>query len=168
MKRLATALALSTMLLTTGCATMFGGGSSQLHVDIDEPRQDVEVLILGTNGETITKRSTDFQVSLSRGADYVIKVRSPQYETQEVTLRRNLRGTVWANGLLLLLGVVPGLIGFGVDFATNNAWEHEKRSVNVRLQKERRSTMGQYSVLPILLTDDHGHEQMLLEAPILR
>lgn len=163
MKRLLTSLAMSLVLMTTGCATMLGGGHSNLHVNVDEPRQDVEVRIQGANGELITQRSSDFRVTLSRGTDYTIKIRSPQYETEEVLLRRNLRGAFWANGLLLLLGVVPGLVGFGVDFVTNNAWEHEKSQLNIRLEKARRTSDGRW-VVPVHLSGSDG--STMIEAPV--
>jgi len=157
-------VALSAAFSLSGCATLIGGGNSQIDVAVEEPRQDLEVRIIGlSNGETITRRASNFSVSLNRNSDYKIVVYSPNYVTEEVLVRRNIRPQFWANFCCF-----TSVVGLGIDFVTHNMWEHDKHNVNVRLQKERRSTAGQYSVLPILLTDDHGHERTLLEAPILR
>jgi len=157
-------VALTAAVSLTGCATLIGGGNSQIQVAVEEPRQDLEVRIVGlSNGETITRRASSFSVSLNRNSDYKVTVHSPNYVTEEVLIRRNIRPHFWAN-----ICCFGGILGLGIDFVTHNMWEHDKNNVNVRLQKERRSTTGQYSVLPILLTNDHGHEQMLIEAPILR
>ncbi|MNR82363.1 hypothetical protein D3C86_343450 [compost metagenome] len=167
MSKLPFLVALTAAFSLSGCATLIGGGNSQIDVAVEEPRQDLEVRIIGlSNGETITRRASNFSVSLNRNSDYKIVVHSPSYVTEEVLVRRNVRPHFWAN-FCCTAGVI-GFVGLGIDFFTHNMWEHDKNRVDVRLQKERRSTTGQYSVLPILLTNDHGHERMLLEAPILR
>lgn len=164
MSKLPFILALTAAVSATGCATMFGGGNSSLEVAVEEPRQDVEVRIVGlANGETITRRSSKFSVSLNRNSDYKIVVHSPRYQTEEVLVRRNIRTIFWGN-----LCCNGGILGFGIDFLTHNMWEHDKSTVNIRLEQERRSSTGDYSVLPILLANDHGHERMLIEAPILK
>lgn len=164
MSKLPVLLALTTAVALSGCATLIGGGNSRLNVAVEEPRQDVEVRIVGlSNGETITRRSSSFSVSLNRNSDYKVVVHSPTYITEEVVIRRNIRPHFWGN-----ICCFGGILGLGIDFFTNNMWEHDRANVNVRLQKERRSENGQYSVLPILLTDDHGHERVILEAPIVR
>ncbi len=157
-------LALTAVVSSAGCATLIGGGNSRLDVAVEDPRQDVEVRIVGlANGETITRRATNFSVSLNRNSDYKITVHSPRYSTEEVLVRRNIRPIFWAN-----FCCTSSIVGLGIDFVTNNMWEHDKNNVKIRLQKERQSSTGRYSVLPILLSDDHDHERVLLEAPILQ
>lgn len=163
-KRIPVILALTAAMSATGCATLMSGGNSRLEVSVEEPRQDVEVRIVGiSNGETITRRASNFAVSLNRNSDYKITVHSPRYTTEEVLVRRNIRPQFWVN-----FCCATGIVGLGIDYLTHNMWEHDKSTVNIRLEKERRSATGTYSVLPILLTNDHGHERVLLEAPILQ
>ncbi len=163
MSKLPLILALTAVSMT-GCATLIGGGNSRLDVAVEEPSQDVEVRIVGlSNGESITRRSSNFSVSLNRNSDYKITVHSPRYQTEEVLVRRNIRPMFWGN-----ICCFGGILGLGIDYVTHNMWEHDKGTLNVRLEKERRSSTGAYSVLPILLANDHGHEQVLLEAPIIR
>lgn len=161
MKRhLATAFAIT--VLTSGCATLLGGGPSQFSVDVQEPRRDLEVRLEGlSNGEVIIQRVPEFTVSLSRSSDYRLTVRSPLYQTQEIRIGRSIRGAFWAN--LLLLPLFP--VGMGVDAYTGNMWEHHPQKVTIRLEPARKGSSGNW-VLPVVVSS--GLKQSVYEAPILK
>ena len=61
------ALALALTILPTGCASIMSGGQPSLNVEVEEPSDNVEVIIRGlNNGERIVRRSSNFTVPLSR------------------------------------------------------------------------------------------------------
>jgi hypothetical protein len=154
------ATVLTTAVLSSGCATVLGGGASEFSMNVEEPRQDVEVRIEEAgNGETLIRRTPEFTVPLKRGSDYAITVRSPQYTTKEIRIGRNIRGLFWLN----FLTVVP--VGMIVDAATSNMWEHTPQKVNVRLEPARQGSNGEW-VVPIVLSS--GLSREVYEAPILK
>ncbi len=153
--------ALIAAALTSGCATILGGGPSEFGVNVEEPRQDLEVRLEGIqNGEMIIQRVPEFTVPLSRGSDYKVTVRSPLYQTQEIRIGRSIRGAFWGN--FLLLPLFP--IGMGVDALTSNMWEHTPQKITVRLERARQGLNGEW-VLPIVIT--RGLAREVYEAPIL-
>lgn len=149
-KRLLTTV-LTTAVLTSGCATLIGGGSSELDVDVAEPRRDLEVRIENlSSGETIIQRQPEFSVSLSRASDYKVTVRSPLYRTQEVQIGRSIRPVFWLNVLNLGVGMI-------VDAATSQMWQHRPQKVNIRLERARQGSNGDW-VLPIVVSSGLNRE----------
>lgn len=153
------AAALGTALLTGGCATLIGGGPAEFHVNVSEPRQDLEVRIAPVSGgEALIRRTPEFTVSLARSTDYTVTVRSPLYETQEIRIGRSIRPIFWLN----FLSVLP--FGMIVDAVTSNMWEPSPQQVTFRLERARQGSNGDW-VLPIVLVD--GLTRKTYEAPIL-
>lgn len=152
-------LALASAIAASGCATLMGGGPSDLDVNVTEPRRDVEVRIENlATGETIIQRQPEFTVTLSRAADYQVTVRSPLYTTREIHIGRSIRPVFWLNVLNLGLGMI-------VDAATSQMWQHGPQKVDVRLERARRGANGEW-VLPIVVSSGLGRE--VIEAPIIR
>jgi hypothetical protein len=152
--------ALIAAALSSGCATILGGGPSEFSMNVEEPRRDLEVRIEEAgNGETLIRRTPEFTVPLKRGSDYTITVRSPQYTTKEIQIGRNIRGLFWLN----FLTVIP--VGMIVDAVTSNMWEHSPQKVNIRLEPARQSSNGEW-VVPIVLSS--GLSREVYEAPILK
>ncbi len=144
--------ALMAATLSSGCATLIGGGPSEFSVNVQEPRQDLEVRIVAlSNDETIIQRVPEFTVPLSRGSDYKVTVRSPLYQTKEITIGRQLRSVFWLN----FLTVLP--VGMIVDAATSNMWEHRSQKVTIRLERARQGSNGKW-VLPIVVSRGLSHE----------
>lgn len=153
------AVVLSTTVISTGCATLIGGGPSEFSVNVQEPRRDLEVRLVGlANNETIIQRTPEFTVPLDRGSDYKVTVRSPSYKTQEITIGRSIRPVFWLN----FLTVLP--VGMLVDAMNGAMWEHNPKQVTVKLERERQGANGQW-VLPIVVSS--GLSRQVYEAPIL-
>lgn len=154
------ATALAAAVLSSGCATLIGGGPSQFAVNVEVPRRDLEVRLEAVStGETIIERVPEFTVPLQRGTDYKVTVRSPQYQTQEIRIGRTIRPIFWAN----FITVVP--VGMIVDAVTGNMWDHAPNQIKVRLQPARQGKNGDW-VVPIVVSQ--GLQQETYEAPILK
>lgn len=113
-------LALTFILLitTTGCATIFGGGSDEnLSVESSEP---LKIKIVGSDGQVIHK-STPFSIQMERGQNYTVKIQSDKYESDDIYLGRKVRTLAFLNLFCLLCWVI--------DFATGNVWEHKMHHV---------------------------------------
>ncbi len=154
------ATALATAVLSSGCATLIGGGASQFTVNVQEPRRDLEVRLEGIqSGETIIQRVPEFTVPLQRSSDYKVTIRSPLYKTKEIRIGRSIRPIFWLN----FITVIP--IGMIVDAATSNMWDHSPDKLNVRLEPARQSQNGEW-VVPVVVSS--GFHQEVYEAPILK
>ena len=160
MKRLLLATALTSAVLSNGCATLIGAGPSEVHVNVQEPRHDLEVRLEGLqNGETIIQRVPEFTVPLNRSSDYKVTVRSPLYRTQEIRIGRSIRPVFWLN----FITVVP--LGMIVDAVTHAMWEHTPDRLTVRLEPARQGSDGSW-VVPIVVSS--GLSREVYEAPIIR
>lgn len=156
-------VALSALLLLTtpGCATLFGGGSSEtLIVNIENQPEDVKVVITGlSNGERLVQHQSSFTMPISRQTDYQITVSAPGFEESTVVLHRNVRALFWANFCL------GGILGMGIDYVSNNMWEHDRINVSLELERVRKDKDGAL-VMPIVLTNLDNGERIVLEAPM--
>lgn len=97
----------------SGCAVLLTRSPSQLHVAVEDPQENVDVLIApAATGPIIRRKVPFFTVSLDGRSDYTLKVRSPGYKTYETTLTRQVRPAVWGDVLLLGLGAYG--VGYGL------------------------------------------------------
>lgn len=102
-------LLLALVALTTGCATLVGGGSTQ-DVSFTSTPPGARVLL---DGEEIGM--TPVTSTLERKRAVFVQLELDGYETREIAITRSVNGWVWGN---LLLG---GLIGLAIDYGTG-AW----------------------------------------------
>jgi hypothetical protein len=113
-------LILVVLFTTTGCATIFGGGSSEiLSVESSSP---LKIKVVSSDGETFT-RTTPFTYDMSRRRTYTIKLISDQYESSNIHLDKSVRGLAFLNLVCLLC--------WAIDFATGNVWAHERKYVYI-------------------------------------
>lgn len=114
--------------ILTGCATIVDGNNNFISVNVNP--ENAKVTLAGiNNGEKITKRGS-FQISLDRSTDYSLKVELPNYESEEIIIRRSINGWFWGN---ILIG---GLIGMGIDLLSGNMWTHSPRFIDVSLTRK--------------------------------
>ena len=138
-------------LFLGGCASLFDGGPSWLAIETTPA--NVKVKLYGIqNGESFTK-TTPCRVELNKGTDYKLTFETPSYRSEEIIIRRNIKGWFWGN--LLLVSVV----GMGIDAFSNNMWEHNQHVVSVVL--DRLSEMPDYIQInmPVVLKSDDGTER---------
>lgn len=133
MKNLKVLLLVSVVtFLTTGCATLFGGGSDEIiTVESSEP---LKIKVVGSDGQVVN-RTTPFTLNVERNQNYTVKVQSDQYESQDVYIGRKVRSLAILNLLCILC--------WGIDFATGNVWEHKMHHVYIDTNDlERKKAMG--------------------------
>lgn len=130
--RLRSLAGLAALLVTTGCATVLGGGSSQA-VSIRSDPQAATFSIRSSSGLQMASGVTPQQVNLARKNEYEIEFTMPGYHTQRLSLIKGLNGWVWLN---LVAG---GLFGGAVDVISGAAWKLEPAIVDIKLVKSASS-----------------------------
>lgn len=114
--------------LMSGCATLFGGGSSQA-VSLAATPTTVNYVIKSSSGLQMASGQTPNQVKLPRKNEYEIEFTAQGYQPQKLALTKGMNGWIWAN---IFIGGIPGLI---IDFATGSASKLEPSSISVSLVK---------------------------------
>jgi hypothetical protein len=112
----------------SGCATIFGGGTSQAVSFASDP-VPARFVVKSSSGLQMAQGKAPSTVELPRKNEYQIEITSPGYEPQTMVLTKGVNGWVWTN---LIVG---GIVGFAIDFVSGAAWKLEPALVNVSLQK---------------------------------
>lgn len=122
MSRKATFLGIvATMLMLSGCATIFS--KSDYPVSINSIPDQMSVVVMRSNGDTVFKGSTPATVTLGakkgyfKGERYTIRLMRGDRAAGETTLQATIDGWYFAN--LLAAGVIGMLI---VDPITGRMW----------------------------------------------
>ena len=68
-------------------------------------------------------KSTPFTTVLERGSTYVLSVKSDQFQSDDIFINKQIRGLAFLN----LIFPLPWI----VDFASGNAWTHDKHYVYI-------------------------------------
>jgi hypothetical protein len=134
MRRLPMILALG---LTTGCATLFGGGSNQM-VSISGAPTSAKFSIRSSSGMQFAQGTMPASVSLPRKNEYQIQIDAAGFQPQTLALTKDLNGWIWVD-------LIAGVVGFAIDFISGAAWKLQPAIVNVSLQKTAGSTGGMSS-----------------------
>lgn len=107
---------LAALILTmplSGCTALMARGPSQLTVAVEDPQEQVDVLIEGrSNGHQIRRKVPFFTVSLDRHSDYTLTVQSRGYQSARMRIGREAQPHVL--GDLLLLGLGAYGVGYGL------------------------------------------------------
>jgi len=111
-KLIAIILILTMFIFTTGCCTMFGDGSQTVTVKTVPQGKMVQY-----KGVKIHDSGTVYIKKESKLPQFYIGGKEGYYF---VDLDYDPNLWLIGDGALLLLGIIPGLIGFGVDFLTGS------------------------------------------------
>lgn len=117
-------LSISLISLTTGCASMFTGTTSNINVTSTPPGADCNVTGHGvhTPGNLVLEKSH---------SDLTINCQKDGYDDASSAIISSFNTTSLVN-ILTVYGMV---IGFIVDFSTGAAWEYSNQ-VNINLVKK--------------------------------
>lgn len=127
----------------TGCATLFGGGSSQA-VNLTSEPTAAGFVVKSSSGLQMAQGKTPNTIQLPRKNEYQLEITAPGYQPQTMVLTKGVNGWVWVN----LLG--PALVGFAIDFVSGAGWKLEPALVNVSLQKGNGDDVdGMYSRITV-------------------
>ena len=118
--------ALSATISLGGCASIFGGGTSQ-SISLRGDPTSIHYSIRAASGIQLSSGQTPNQVTLPRKQEYEIEFTAPGYQPQKLALTKGMNGWVWTN----LLG--SWLLGFGIDFLSGAAWKLEPSVVDVQM-----------------------------------
>jgi hypothetical protein len=92
----------------SGCATIFGGGTSQAVSFASDP-VPARFVVKSSSGLQMAQGKAPSTVELPRKNEYQIEITSPGYEPQTMVLTKGVNGWVWTN---LIVG---GIVGFAID-----------------------------------------------------
>lgn len=106
--------------LGSGCATIFTGTTSTVHLDSEPPGAKMYV-----DGEL--RGTAPVSVDLSRSRDHRIKAKAYGYEPGEVTLRRDFNGVAILNTICVLC--------WGIDAVAGGLWWFDRDAVTVELEQ---------------------------------
>jgi len=133
----------------SGCATLFGGGSSQ-PINLTSDPASASYVVKSSSGLQMAQGKTPNTIQLPRKNEYQLEITAPGYQPQTMVLTKGVNGWVWVN----LLG--PSLFGLAIDFVSGSGWKLEPALVNVSLQKGNGDDAdGMYS--RITMQDAKGH-----------
>lgn len=135
-------------LLLSACATL-ATGSSWLTVETNPSNVKVTVTALQL-GETQTKISP-FKMELNKKSNYTVVVKTPNYRSEEILIRRKLSKWFWGN---ILLGGGP--IGMAIDYGTTDMWRHNKHLIIMDLESLASAPDVITLNVPVKITYDDG------------
>lgn len=155
----AMAAVVASSMLMSGCATLFGGGSSQA-VSVSATPTTVNYVIKSSSGLQMASGQTPNQVKLPRRNEYEIEFTAPGFQPQKLALTKGLNGWIWAN---ILIGGIPGLI---IDFASGSAHKLEPSVISVSLVKPTAGN-DEDVALRVQLYNEAGKLIRDLQAPLV-
>lgn len=153
------ALAALLLVVLPGCATVVGGGRTELEARVDQPPPGVAIRVNGLeNGDRQVYYHPTARTALDRASAYMVIAEAPGYQAAERLIARRLSWWLVADVLIGAPFVVAGwplnvrpfpggpdvLTGLGaglalgaiaIDLTTGNAWTHDQRRVALRLTK---------------------------------
>lgn len=112
----------------TGCATILGGGSSQVVSLASEP-EGTRFIVKSSSGLQAAAGNAPQGIRLARKNEYQIEFTAPGFQSQTVALAKGINGWIWGNL------VVGWILGFGIDFISGSAYKLEPSVVTVTLTK---------------------------------
>lgn len=113
-----------------GCATIFSGTRQRISFRSTPPAR---VLVDGFEVGT-----TELSVPLPRQAGTHVRFHAEGHDEATVVLHAHPNPMTLLNIPLFLLGIIPGVVGFGVDLLTGAFWELHPEHVVVTLRPRPR------------------------------
>jgi len=125
---------IASTLAITSCATMFNSGSQSLVANSSDG-SEVAVIVTTSSGSYKTKLPATIVTAPSSFADTTIKVVDVCYNQTELTVKKSITPSFFAN---ILFGLASP-IGFAIDYADGTMWKMD-RNVIVPLDKKKNSS----------------------------
>lgn len=155
-KSMIAALAATTLLTTSGCATLLAGGASQVDIAVDRPAENAVIVVRGINNDDlVTKAAQSYKATLQRNSPYAVAVSADGYEPQVLPVKLEVNPSYWLNLVPAVAAIaltaspeatrsyspaITGLYltflgGVLVDAFTGNANRHAAVKLDVRLNR---------------------------------
>ena len=154
-----TLLLVATTSVTPGCATVFAGGASEMHVVLADPVRDATIEAKSLNGrDDQVVKGYDLHLRFRKDTDYLLSIHQEGFKPQTVPVVRSITPWFWANIAPLAIAVLlsqstnPLDIGYpanaytalasviaipifaGIDLITGNIWTHDPAERRVTMQ----------------------------------
>lgn len=115
-------IALSYILSTTSCATIFTGSKDS--ITFNTQPEGAKVVFQGVE-KCVTPCTTEFHRTLGKRS---VEIKKEGFETKELKLEKNF------NAVSLLNILFGGLIGFGIDLGTGAFLKYDPKTYSVELK----------------------------------
>ena len=113
-------LSLTTIMLSSGCATMFNGTDQSVYVSTDGISQSEKVRVKVNDGYHEFNATIPSQITLLHSMKGVaITVKDKKYDSTTYTVKKSIAMSTFLN--LLTPVFIVGLI---IDFATGSIWQY--------------------------------------------
>lgn len=135
-----------------GCSSVMRHEPSWLTVETNPV--NITVTLIETASGISTNYTAPFKIVLNKRSDYILRVESPHYCSDDVRINRRLSYWFWGN-------VMTGwgaLVGMSVDLITGNMWIHNPQLVSLNLSSLEDAPETLKLNIPVSLVDDHGRE----------
>lgn len=128
MKELKTRIVLlSSLVLLSGCSTMFNNGSQTMMVRGADSEEGVKVEIQSSDGVYPTKLPATVVASPSNQG-VQITVTDKCYDRTVTNVKKRVTPSYWAN--------ILNIYGFGIDWATGDMWKYDNNTTVLLRKKE--------------------------------
>ncbi|MCU0656615.1 MAG: hypothetical protein MUF64_15600 [Polyangiaceae bacterium] len=118
-------------LLSSGCATIFNGTSTEVSIASEPTNAKFRVVSTGggitsTKGVEYASGATPARITLSNKSEYVVYVKADGYEEAKVPVQQTLNGWLICSGLC-------GLVPAGIDVLTGGMWDLAPEQLSITL-----------------------------------
>jgi hypothetical protein len=128
MSKVKTKLALlSSIVLLSGCSTMFNNGSQTMMVRGSDSQEGVKVEVQSSDGVYPTRLPATIVASPSNEG-VKVTVTDKCYDRTVTTVKKRVTPSYWAN--------ILNIYGFGIDWATGDMWKYDSNTTVILHKKE--------------------------------
>jgi hypothetical protein len=119
-KKLLIALPLASVMMFSGCATLFGGGGKQTISVSSDSSKRMKAVISYADGSSPQYVTIPGTITVERKSQKMI-VKSQDNEFSPTTIDNSINGWFWVN----ILGATSGLLSSTTDAATGAMWKYD-------------------------------------------
>ena len=162
----ATALAIS-VPAGFGCATLFGGGSTQ-NIPVTVTPAGAKITVKDSSGAVVSSGEAPLTLNLKRsmGAQYKVTISKDGFKDFDTTITSATNGWYWGSAGLLLVGFWPGVVAMGVDFFSGAAFALTPEQLATTLDANGKSASIDEGAMYIILAEDIPTEVLNNAVPI--
>jgi hypothetical protein len=108
-------LLLSTLIASTGCSTMFNGGTQNIRAYSSDEQEGIEVMVDSGSGMYKTKLPANIS-TVASSEEVTIRVVDDCYEHSMTNVDKSITASYWAN--------ILNFWGFFIDVGTGKMWNY--------------------------------------------
>ena len=124
-------IAMSSVLLTQGCATVLNGTTQNIGISSQPTGANVTI-------DNVAYGVTPLFANLKRGSEHIVTIEMPGYEKSQLTLTKSVSGWVWGNV------IIGGLIGLAIDAYSGGLYKLSPEQLDAALNESQNGHASVY------------------------